>query len=87
MYSYRRNRRRVLNGGGVGCKTDRGEAQDHMEVLPDSGDEVVIEVVKGGWLFWQLLLHHRDEVLRDLIQFITGKQIRHLWYVIHNLTL
>lgn len=66
-----------------GVKTDRGEAQDHVEVLPDSGDEVVVEVVKGGRLPGQLFLHHRDETLCDLIQLVTGKEIGYLWYMTH----
>lgn len=66
-----------------GVKTDRGEAQDHVEVPPDSGDEVIVEVVKGGGLPGQLLFHHRDEILGDFIQLISGKEIRYLRHMTH----
>ena len=58
--------------------THRGEAEDNVEVLPSSGDEVVVEVLLCGWGSGKLLLHDGDQVACDFIQLISGKEIGHL---------
>lgn len=60
-------------------KTHRGEAEDHMQVLSGSRNEVLVEIVKGGRVARELPLHHRDQTLGDLIQLVTRKQIGDLW--------
>lgn len=49
-----------------------------MQVLPGSGDKVVVQVVEGGRDARQLFLHYTNEVLSDLVQLITSKQVGHL---------
>lgn len=51
------------------------EAEHNVEVLPCSGDKVVIEVLLGGWSPRVLLLHHRDQFSSYLIQFISSKKV------------
>ena len=48
-----------------------------MKVLSCSRQKVVIEIIWSGWSPWKLLLHDRDEIRVDLIDFITSKQVRH----------
>ena len=49
-----------------------------MEVAADTGQEEVVEVLHGGRDAGELALHGGDEVLRDLIQLVPGKQVGHL---------
>lgn len=52
-----------------------------MKVPPGSGDEVIIEVFLCGRTPRILPFHDGHQLSRDLIQFISGKQVRHFsWW-------
>ena len=46
-----------------------------MKILSCSSEEVVVEILRGRSSSWKLLLHHRDEVGVDFIDFISSKQV------------
>lgn len=58
--------------------SNRGEAEDNVEVLSSPGYEVVIKVLLRGWGSWKLLLHDGDQVPSNLIQLIPCKEVGHL---------
>ena len=58
--------------------TYRGEAEDDVKVLACTGQEVLVEVLVGGWTTWKFLLHDRHKFLLDLVHLITCKQVGHL---------
>lgn len=49
-----------------------------MQILSGPGYEEVVKVVECWWYTRELLLHHRDQVLRDLLQLILSKETGHL---------
>ena len=49
-----------------------------MKVLAGPGDEVVIEILSRRGAAGVLPLHDGDQLLHDLIDLITGKQVGHL---------
>lgn len=49
-----------------------------MQVLPGPGYEVLVQVVKSWWNTRKLFLHHRDQVLSDLIYLIFSKKVGNL---------
>lgn len=53
-----------------------------MQVVLDAGDEVVIKILIGWWSLWILSLHDTYQVLCDLINLVSGKQIGHLRLII-----
>ena len=55
-----------------------GEAQYHVEVVTDTGQEVVVEVLGGRGAAGVLAFHGGDQVLGDLIQLVSREQVRHL---------
>ena len=55
------------------------KAEYNMKILPWPGYEVIIEILSCRWSSWVLPLHNRYQLLGDLINLITGKQIGHLW--------
>ena len=58
--------------------TYRGEAEDHVEVLSHTAHVVVLEVFIGRRPAGEVPLHGSDQLLKDLIHLISGKQARHL---------
>ena len=58
--------------------TYRGEAEDHVEVLSHTAHVVVLEVFIGWRPAGEVPFHGSDQLLKDLIHFISGKQARHL---------
>ena len=58
--------------------TYRGEAEDHVEVLSHTAHVVVLEVFIGRRPAGEVPFHGSDQLLKDLIHLISGKQARHL---------
>ena len=55
-----------------------------MQVVLDTSDEVVIQILIGWRSPWILCLHDIYQILSDLINFIPGKQIGHLRLITYN---
>lgn len=49
-----------------------------MQVILDSSDEVVIQILIGRWSPWILGLHDIYQILSDLIDLVPSEQIGHL---------
>lgn len=49
-----------------------------MQVVLDSSDEVVIQILIGRWSPWILGLHDIYQILSDLIDLVPSEQIGHL---------
>ena len=49
-----------------------------MQVVLDTSDEVVIQILIGWWSPWILGLHDIYQILSDLINLIPSEQIGHL---------
>lgn len=60
-------------------KTHWRKAQNNMQVLLWSWNEVLIQIIKGRRVTRQLLFHHRYQILGDFIHLIPCKQIGDLW--------
>lgn len=49
-----------------------------MQVVLDSSNEVVIQILVGWWSPWILGLHDIYQILSDLVNLVPSEQIRHL---------
>jgi len=59
--------------------SDWGEAEDHVEIGADPGQEILVQVFVGRWTPGVLHFHDGNQFLCDLVYFVTGEQIRHLF--------
>ena len=56
----------------------RREAESDVQVLLHSIQVVVEHVLIGRWSPWKLLLHDRDQFLKDFVHLVSREEIRHL---------
>ena len=56
----------------------RREAENDMQVVSCTPDEVLVEIVQGGNSLGKLLLHCADEFVANLVLLIARKQIGNL---------
>ena len=49
-----------------------------MQVVLDSSNEVVIQILIGWWSPWILGLHDIYQILSDLVNLVPSEQIGHL---------
>ena len=55
--------------------TDRGEAEDHMQVLASACEEKVHHILGGWWSAWMFPLHDRDELTHNFTLLVSVKEI------------
>ena len=56
-------------------RTDGREAEDDVEVLLDAAQVVLVEVLVGRGVARPLLLHHRHQLLQDLVHLVAREQV------------
>ena len=49
-----------------------------MEVVADTAEVVLVQVLIGRWSPRELLLHDGDQLAQNLIHLVTSKQVGHL---------
>ena len=49
-----------------------------MQIVLDTSDKVVIQILIGWWSPWILGLHDIYQILSDLVNLVSSEQIGHL---------
>lgn len=78
VHGATRDQRRKLQRSVPELLPNRGKAQNDVEIMSNSGHEVIVQVSVGWRSPGKLSLHDRDEIIEDIIYFVTGKQVGHL---------
>ena len=73
--SRTRTRARTRTRTRTRRRTDGREAEDDVEVLLDAAQVVLVEVLVGRGVARPLLLHHRHQLLQDLVHLVAREQV------------